>query len=102
MTPTSKSSPLAWLAAALVLVSALVAVVFMQTRLDRELSQLPEPERRALFERARATLRSTCAQASGPEVTKYCRQQADFIKRFPERDSECRELAARLAPQPSR
>jgi hypothetical protein len=35
-------------------------------------------------------------------VAEYCRQQADFIKRFPECDRECRDLAARFAPQPSR
>lgn len=93
---------LAWLAAALGLLSAALLAVFMHTRLDRELSELPEPERRALFERTRETLRSSCMQARGPEVTEYCRQQADFIKRFPECDRECRDLAARFAPQPSR
>jgi hypothetical protein len=93
---------LAWLAAALGLVAAVALAVLMHTRLDRELSDLSEPERRALYERTRETLRSSCVQAQGPEVTEYCRQQADFIKHFPECDRECRDLAARFAPRPSR
>lgn len=104
MLPHSSSARrvLTWLAAAVALLLALAVAVCMQTRLDREISDLPEPERRALYERTRETLRSPCSQARGPEVAEYCRQQADFIKRFPECDSECRELAARFAPQPSR
>ena len=94
---------LAWLAAALsLLVAAVALAVFMRTRLSRELSELPEPERRALYERTLETLRSSCAQAPGPELAEYCRQQAEFIKRFPECDNECRALAARFASQPSR
>lgn len=93
---------LAWLAAALGLLSAVALAVFIHTRLDREISDIPEPERRALYERTRETLRSSCMQTRGPEMAEYCRQQADFIKRFPECDRECRDLAARFAPQPSR
>lgn len=97
---------LAWLGGALALVAAIAGVtfmfMFMQTRLDRELSELPPSERRALYERTLETLRTTCSQARGPELADYCRQQADFVKRFPECDSECRELAARFAPRPSR
>lgn len=104
MTPLS-SRPrrtLAWLGGALVLLAALAVVCFIKTRLARELSELPATERGALYERTLDTLRTTCTQARGPEVAEYCRQQADFITLFPECDAECRDLAARFAPGPSR
>lgn len=46
--------------------------------------------------------RLSCMHARGPEVTDDCRQQADFIKRFRDCDSECRDLAVRFAQTPSR
>jgi len=85
---------------ALVLVGAIA--VLMYTRLDRELQDIPEAERRALYERILETLRTSCMHARGLAFSDYCRGQADFIRRFPECDSECRALAARFAPQPSR
>lgn len=102
--PLSTKAPrgVVWLVVVMTLLCAVALAVFVHTRLDREISQLPESERRALYERTRETLRTSCAHARGPEVTEYCREQADFIQRFPECDSECRELAARFAPQPSR
>lgn len=90
---------LVWGAGTIALAAAIAVVVFMQTRLDRELSDLPPSERRALFERTLETLRTTCGQARGPEVSDYCREQADFITHFPECDGACRELAARIAPR---
>lgn len=90
------------LAGALIILSALFLVAFMQTRIERELSDLPVAERRALYERTRDTLQTTCMLASGQELTGYCRQQADFITRFPECDGECHALAARFKPRPTR
>lgn len=84
----------AWLAAAIGLAAAISVAVFMQTRLDHELSELPHAERRALFERPLETLRTACIQARGPEVSDYC-EQANFITHFPECDGTCRELAVR-------
>ncbi|HRG94839.1 MAG TPA: hypothetical protein PLR99_01250 [Polyangiaceae bacterium] len=89
---------LAWLAAALGLLAAAWFAVFTHTRLDRELSKLPEQERRALYERTRETLRTSCAHPRGPEVADYCRQQANFIKHFPECDGECQDVASQLTP----
>jgi hypothetical protein len=70
--------------------------------MNRELSDLPVTERQALYERTLETLRTTCVRAHGYELTEYCRKQADFITHFPECDSECRDLAARFTPPPSR
>lgn len=87
----------AWLAAVIGLAAPISVAVFMQTRLDQELSDLPHAERRALFERPLETLRTACIQARGPEVSDYCCEQANFIKHFPECDGTCRELAAHFA-----
>lgn len=93
---------LAWLVAVVALLSALALALFLQARLDRELLEFPGRERRALYERTRETLRTTCEQVRWTKMVEYCRQQGDFIKRFPECDRECRDLAARFALQPSR
>ncbi len=90
---------LAWLGGALAVLTVLAIVMFTQTRLDREISNLPDPGRRALYDRTLETLRTSCAEARGPEMADYCRDQADFIKHFSECDSECRDLAARFAPR---
>lgn len=93
---------LLWLGVALALLAAVAVATFTHARLDRELSGLPGPERRALYERTLETLRTSCMRSRGPELSEYCQQQAHFIKRFPECDSECHELAARFAPKPTR
>jgi cytochrome b pre-mRNA-processing protein 3 len=90
------------LAAAITLLAALSGVVIWQTRLERDLTELPTPERQALYERTRETLRSSCLQARDPDVAEHCRQEAEFITRFPECNAECRELAAHFAHRPSR
>ena len=93
---------LAWLAGALVILAVLAIVYFTPRRLARELSELPAPERRFLYQRTLETLRTTCAQPPGPEMAAYCRQQATFITGFPECHDACRALAARFTPGPTR
>lgn len=93
---------ISWLGALLAIVAAGVIAWFVHTRLNRELVDMPETERCALYERTLETLRTTCMRAHGQEPTAFCGRQADFVTRFPECDSECRDLAARFAPQPSR
>ncbi len=93
---------LIWLGGLLAIALVCVLAMHIHSRLDRELQDVPEVERRALYERTLETLRASCMQARGPTFTDYCREQADFVRRFPECDSECRELAARFAPHPSR
>lgn len=74
-------------------------IVLQQTRLDRELSELPATERAALYERTITTLQHACVQPSGGTLSSYCREQAEFVEHFPECDQQCRKLAARSAPQ---
>lgn len=100
--PPRTRRTLAWLGGASAIVAAFAGAVFLETRLDRELRALPVAERRALYARTLETLHTTCNRECGSEVAEYCRRQADFLTRFPECDSECRDLAARFAPTPSR
>jgi cytochrome b pre-mRNA-processing protein 3 len=91
-----------WVVALLAVGLATGLFVLAQKRLDRELSYLPEAERKALYVRTLETLRTVCSQAPGPNLAGYCREQADFVERFPECDGECHAFAARFASQPSR
>lgn len=100
--PACARSTLPWLGGALLLAAVVAILVLQRARLARELSELPAAERRALYERTLETLGTACLHARGGEVADYCRQQADFLTRFPECDAPCRDLAARFAPRPSR
>jgi cytochrome b pre-mRNA-processing protein 3 len=93
---------LAWLIGVLALGLALAIAWYADLGLDRELSSLPVPERKALYERTRQTLLTVCSQPHGAELEDHCREQAHFILRFPECDRACRELAERFAPNPTR
>jgi cytochrome b pre-mRNA-processing protein 3 len=93
---------LLWVGGVLAVLLALAVAHFLQTRLDRELSDLPDSERRVLYHRTLETLRTTCRQPPGPQMAEHCRQEAEFVLRFPECDSECRELATRFIRRPSR
>lgn len=100
--PTKTLKVIAWLSGVLIFLLACALAVYLHARLTRDLRGLPAPERRVLYERTLETLRTSCTHSPGPPLTDYCRDQANFIERFPECDSACRELAARFAPQPSR
>ncbi len=92
----------AYAAVALFVLSVLALALYRHTRLDQEIRVLPASERRVLYERTRETLRSSCEHVRGPELAEYCRRQADLLQRFPECDRDCRDLAARFTPLPSR
>lgn len=90
------------LAAAITLVAAICGGVFLQARLERDVTEMPAAERHALYERTRETLRSSCSQALEQDVAEHCQEQAAFITRFPECNAECKSLAARFSHRPSR
>jgi len=83
------------------LLGLVAAWILSDDGMDGELRKLPEAERRALHLRTVETLRTTCSNASGPELTEYCRDQAEFLVGFPECSRSCRELAQRYAPKPA-
>lgn len=85
--------------ALLALILAIGAVmVARQTQIDREIRHLPDSQRTALYQRTLETLRSPCSHAGGDALSDFCREQAEFIQRFPECDDACRELAALYRP----
>jgi cytochrome b pre-mRNA-processing protein 3 len=89
--------------AAVMGVSALFGVAYVhQGRVDREVRTLPERESRALSQRTLETLRTSCAEVTGPNSSEHCRQQAEIIERFPFCDRACRELAQTFAARPTR
>ncbi len=64
---------------------------------------LPQMERRALYERTLRTLETTCrSKASASGLEDFCRGQAEFIVRFPECDAVCSALAEPRRSLPSR
>lgn len=101
--PRSRASRVAWwLIVSLGAIASLALAASSHGRLDRELSRLPDAERRALFDRTRETLGGPCSRDPGPELLAHCRRQAELLTRFPECERECRDLAARFAPWPTR
>ena len=95
------------IAAVVALAGAILAALAVWSRSGgeetRALEQLSAAERRALYERTLHTLQSTCAPQTRPAgLTGYCREQAEFIERFPECDQTCRKLAQRNREKPSR
>jgi len=68
----------------------------------RAVRGLPEPERRALFERTLENLRSTCARDGKNGLEAYCREQAELVIDFPECDTACESLAEPYRSLPTR
>jgi hypothetical protein len=70
---------------------------------QKAILNLPQSERRALYERTLRTLETTC-RLEGREggLEGFCRRQAEFILRFPECDASCASAAAPYRIAPSR
>lgn len=70
---------------------------------ERAIRRLPEGERRALYERTLRTLESSCEPSKRPKgLEDFCREQAEFVARFPDCDASCRAVAAKFRHLPSR
>jgi hypothetical protein len=63
---------------------------------------IPTEERRVLYGRILQTLREQCANNTTDALDDYCREQAEFVSRFPECDTSCRESVQRFAPHATR
>jgi hypothetical protein len=85
------------LAFSLVIVLALVGLwIANEHAKDRAIRELPDAERKALYDHTLSTLRTVCATPHWPDgLRSYCRDQAELVVRFPECDAECRALADR-------
>jgi hypothetical protein len=92
-------------AALLLSVAAVVAVLSLKgpDAETKAITALSEAERRALYERILRTLETTCDQAKRPHgLDDFCKEQAEFIVKFPECDAACASRAARFRPLPAR
>ena len=93
-------------AAALLLTTAAVVAVLSLRGPDAEtkaVTSLSAPDRRALYDRTLRTLETTCDQPKRPHgLDDFCKEQAEFIVKFPECDATCESRATRLSPLPAR
>jgi hypothetical protein len=93
---------LAWIALALGVAGVASYLVWQQGAEDRAIRSLPAEERRAQFLRTAEELRTVCADPPAA-LRPHCRQQAEFLSRFPECDTACLQLVERFfPPQPAR
>jgi hypothetical protein len=94
------------LSAVLLMVAlAVVFAIWMRARDEEQaaIRALPEPERRALFERTLTTLNTTCRRASRPTgLDDFCAEQARFILQFDACDLSCQRLASGASRRPMR
>lgn len=102
--PRLRRALMPWFAGILTVALLSAVTIAWQRRDERALRDLPEAERRALYERTLQTLRGPCAPPEAPEgaLLDHCRHEADLLRRFPECDATCDGLAARFLEQPSR
>ena len=61
---------------------------------ERALRNLPEADRRALYQRTLENVRTICASDARFRLEGYCRDQADLLLALPECDSPCKALVA--------
>lgn len=92
--------------AALVVTVLAVSTVLWLHGPDAEtkaIGALSADERRTLYERTLRTLETTCDRTHRPRgLDDYCREQAEFVVKFPECDTGCEERAAGFRPLPAR
>ena len=60
----------------------------------RALRNLPEADRRALYQRTLENVRTICARDPGDRPVAYCRDQAEVLRALPECDDACKRLVA--------
>jgi hypothetical protein len=65
----------------------------------RDLAALSPSARRELYERNRAAAEATCRE---PSLRDQCREELEFLARFPECDAECQALVKRHTGVPTR
>jgi hypothetical protein len=91
------------LAATALFLIAMYALSVFRGPERRAIGELPEAERKALFERTLKTLKTTCAPETRPAgLNEHCARQADLIVKFPECDADCAAVANASRPPPTR
>jgi hypothetical protein len=91
--------------ALLLTVAAVIAVLSLRgpDSETKAIGTLSATERRALYERTLQTLETTCDRTKRPHgLDDFCREQAEFVVKFPECDAACSQRAAQFRPLPAR
>ncbi len=96
--PISRTSRLALiLLAALAVVGAWLALIaWRERRLNDAVLALPPDIQEAAFRRSYEELATICS--TEPKLVDHCSDEAQFVMRFPQCRSECRELARHYFP----
>ena len=68
----------------------------------RMVADLGATDRQALFENTISSFRTLCLNLRRQGFEKYCGVQRDFLGLFPECDSGCKRLLAKVEPVPTR
>jgi len=93
-------------AGAAVLLTAIVLLLMWNWRQgaeERALIGLSPSERQGVYRRDLEALHRLCPTAELQEgLSQRCRERAEFILKFPECDSQCRQFAYALLPGPER
>lgn len=76
--------------------------LWQSDRTRRAVSQLPETDRKVLFERTMQTLGTVCKEHRDTDLDAFCREQAEAALAFPECDEACRDLARAQLGRPTR
>jgi hypothetical protein len=76
--------------------------VWTQGSEGRAIQRLDPVQRHALYVSTLQALESTCQTERDTGLRAYCRQQAEFIRKFPECDEHCREVARIQLAEPAR
>lgn len=74
----------------------LAAIAWHERRLTDAVHSLPPDLQEATFLRAYGELTSTCT--SEPRLASHCRDEAEFVLRFPQCTAECQEIARQYFP----
>lgn len=68
----------------------------------RALESMSQVERRALYLRTRQNIQEVCGEHLMAGMAEFCREQAEFVVRFPECDTSCRSVAERISLRATR
>jgi hypothetical protein len=100
----SKRKTVAFVAIGIVIAATVTILWLWNSDAERKaILNLPPSERRALYERTLRTLETTCnPQGRARGLDDFCRNQAEFIVRFPECDAACASVAEPHRSAPSR
>lgn len=83
---------LKWVALLAVAAGIVLTVYVSQTQIDRDLQDMPEADRRALYQRTLEVVRA-CASHTAPSLAEPCRAEAELLRHFAECERDCRQLS---------